>query len=48
MGIFIQFKEKFVPNIINSNAYIVKMLIDEGDEKVIEVKSQDCAVLEGR
>ncbi|KYN19384.1 hypothetical protein ALC57_08300 [Trachymyrmex cornetzi] len=31
---------------VNSKAYIVKMLVDEGDEKVIEVKCQDCAASE--
>lgn len=32
---------------VNSKAYVVKMLVDESDEKVIEVQCQSCAASEG-
>ncbi|XP_024891954.1 uncharacterized protein LOC112468648, partial [Temnothorax curvispinosus] len=34
-------------HLVNSKAYVVKMLVDESDEKVIEIQCQDCAASEG-
>ena len=47
MEIFVKFKEKYVLNRVNGKAYVVKMLVNEGNEKVIEIQCQDCAASEG-